>query len=92
MSASPEFIAFVRDLFIPRITSYNVCYTKLLRRPMDSNTIRAHVSLSFKGEAHELDALIDLDLCVTEPGVTPDVHRLLAEQAGIDPYSSYNFV
>ncbi len=54
---------------------------------MDSNTIRVHVSLSFKGEAHELDALIDLDLCVTEPGVTPDVHRLLAEQAGIDPYS-----
>lgn len=45
------------------------------------------MTFSFKGETCELDAAIDLDRCLGEPGATPDVHRLLARAAGIDPDS-----
>jgi hypothetical protein len=45
------------------------------------------VTFSFKGETCELDAAIDLDCCLGEPGATPDVHPLLARAAGIDPDS-----
>jgi len=54
---------------------------------MSTNTVRAHLSLSFKGETYELDSVIDLDGCLGEPGEAPNFHRLLARAAGIDPYS-----
>ncbi len=54
---------------------------------MSHNTLRARVVFSFKGETHELDSVIDLDRCLGEPGEAPDFHRLLAQAAGIDPYS-----
>lgn len=54
---------------------------------MSPNTVRARASFSFKGEVYNLDAVIDLDACLGEPGVAPDFHRLLGKAAGIDPYS-----
>lgn len=54
---------------------------------MSNNTVRAHLSLSFKGETYELDSVIDLDGCLGTAGETPSFHRLLAQAAGIDPYS-----
>lgn len=51
---------------------------------MTSNTIRARVTLSFKGETHNLDAVIDLD---SYPEEAPNFHLLLAQAAGIDTYS-----
>ncbi len=54
---------------------------------MANNTVRARVAFSFKGETYELDSVIDLERCSGEPGVGPDFHRLLAQAAGIDPYS-----
>jgi hypothetical protein len=54
---------------------------------MSNNTVRARLSLSFKGEAYELDSVIDLDGCLGEPGEAPDFHQRLARAAGIDPYS-----
>jgi hypothetical protein len=54
---------------------------------MSNNTVRARLSVSFKGENYELDSVIDLDGCLGEPGEAPDFHRLLARAAGIDPYS-----
>jgi hypothetical protein len=54
---------------------------------MNSNTVRARLTLSFKGETYELDSVIDLDGCLGEPGVAPDFHQRLARVAGIDPYS-----
>jgi len=54
---------------------------------MNTNTIRARAVFSFKGETYELDSVIDLDRCLGERGTTPDFHRLLAQAAGIDPYS-----
>ena len=54
---------------------------------MSNNTIRARLAFSFKGEAYELDSVIDLDGCPGEHGVMPDFHQRLARAAGIDPYS-----
>ena len=54
---------------------------------MSHNTVRARLSLSFKGETYELDSVIDLDGCLDASGEAPDFHRLLARAAGIDPYS-----
>ena len=54
---------------------------------MSNNTVRARVSLSFRGEIHELDSVIDLDGWTGAPGDAPDFHLLLARAAGIDPYS-----
>lgn len=54
---------------------------------MSSNTVRARVAFSFKGETYELDSVIDLDRCLGDPDAVPDFHRLLAKEAGIDPYS-----
>ena len=54
---------------------------------MSNNTVRARLALSFKGEAYDLDSVIDLDRCGGESGEAPDFHRLLAQAAGIDPYS-----
>src|SRR4030065_1181492 len=54
---------------------------------MSNNTVRARLSLSFKGETYELDSIIDLDGCLDASGEAPDFHRLLARAAGIDPYS-----
>lgn len=54
---------------------------------MSNNTVRARLTLSFKGETYALDSVIDLDECLGEPGVAPNFHRLLARTAGIDPYS-----
>lgn len=54
---------------------------------MNTNTIRAHLALSFKAEMHELDATIDLDGLAGDPGEEPNFHLLLARSAGIDPYS-----
>ncbi|MEW6677614.1 MAG: hypothetical protein AB1421_06815 [Pseudomonadota bacterium] len=52
-----------------------------------SNTLRASVSFSFKGETYDLETLLDLDQFQAEPGEQPDFHRPLAQAAGIDPYS-----
>jgi hypothetical protein len=52
---------------------------------MSNNTIRARLAFSFQGETHELDSVIDLDRCLG--GEAPNFHRLLAQAAGIDPYS-----
>lgn len=54
---------------------------------MSTNTVRARLECSFKGEAHDLDTRIDLDNFGAEPGEIPDFHRLLAQAAGIDTYS-----
>ena len=54
---------------------------------MSNNTVRARLSLSFKGETYELDSVIDLDGCLDEPGEASNFHLLLAQAAGIDPYS-----
>jgi len=54
---------------------------------MNKNTVRARLALSFKGETHELDSVIDLDGCLGESGAAPNFHQLLARAAGIDPYS-----
>lgn len=54
---------------------------------MSRNTIRIRASFSFKGEACEPEARIDLDACLGEPGVAPDFYRRLARAAGIDPGS-----
>ncbi len=54
---------------------------------MSNNTIRARLTLSFKGETYELDSVIDLDGCLGEPGEAPHFHQRLARAAGIDPYS-----
>jgi hypothetical protein len=54
---------------------------------MPTNTVRARLAFSFKGEAYDLDAVIDLDRHLGEPGEGPNFHRLLAKAAGIDPYS-----
>ena len=54
---------------------------------MSNNTVRARLSLSFKGETYALDSVIDLDRCLGESGEAPDFHRFLAQAAGIDPYS-----
>jgi hypothetical protein len=54
---------------------------------MSSNTIRARLTLSFKGETYELDSVIDLDRWDGESGEAPDFHQLLAKAAGIDLYS-----
>jgi hypothetical protein len=54
---------------------------------MSNNTVRARLTLSFKGETYALDAVIDLDDCRAEPGEVPDFHQILARAAGIDPYS-----
>lgn len=54
---------------------------------MSKHTIRAHLEVSYKGETHQLDTVIDLDPCLGEPGQAPDFHRLLAKAAGIDTYS-----
>lgn len=61
-----------------------MCYLSI---NMTNNTVRARLTLSFKGETYELDSIIDLDKCLGEPGEAPDFHRLLAQTAGIDPYS-----
>lgn len=54
---------------------------------MSLNTIRAQVSLSFKGETHDLDAVIDLDNYPADPQEPPNFHLLLAKAGGIDTYS-----
>lgn len=54
---------------------------------MNHNTVRARLSVSFKGETYELDSVIDLDRCLGEPDGAPDFHQRLARAAGIDPYS-----
>lgn len=54
---------------------------------MSNNTVRARLSLSFKGETYELDSVFDLDGCLDAAGEAPNFHRLLARAGGIDPYS-----
>ncbi|MBS4097041.1 MAG: hypothetical protein KGZ83_09435 [Sulfuricella sp.] len=54
---------------------------------MSPNTLRAQLSFSFKGETHELDAVVDLDNYPADPEQTPDFHVLLARVGGIDTYS-----
>jgi len=54
---------------------------------MSTNTVRARLAFSFKGETYELDSVIDLDRRGGESGEAPDFHQLLAKAAGIDPYS-----
>lgn len=54
---------------------------------MSTNTVRARLSFSFKGETYDLDAVIDLDRAVGDAEGAPDFHRLLAQAAGIDSYS-----
>lgn len=51
------------------------------------NTIRAQANFSFKGEAYELDTVIDLDCCSGNSDEMPNFHRYLAREANIDTYS-----
>ncbi|MGB9130519.1 MAG: hypothetical protein WCB97_12795 [Thiobacillus sp.] len=53
---------------------------------MSTNTVRARLAFSFKGETYQLDSVIDLDRCGGDDEA-PDFHRLLAKAAGVDPYS-----
>ena len=53
----------------------------------NKNTVRARVSVSFKGETHELDAVLDLDQCFSNQGEAPNFHQYLARASSIDPYS-----
>jgi len=55
--------------------------------PITPNTIRARLFFSFKAEAYQLDAIIDLDRYSGETGESPNFHLLLAKAGGIDPYS-----
>ncbi len=61
--------------------------TQRIRIPMASNTLRARLVFSFKGESLALDTVLDLDQCVEQAGAAPDFHLLLAKAGGIDPYS-----
>jgi hypothetical protein len=54
---------------------------------MNNNTIRARLAFSFKAETYQFDSTIDLDRCLGDAGEEPNFHRLLAREAGIDPYS-----
>lgn len=54
---------------------------------MSPNTLHAQVSLSFKGETHDLDVVIDLDSYPADPHEPPNFHLLLAKAGGIDTYS-----
>lgn len=54
---------------------------------MSSNTIRARVAFSFRGETVDLDAIFDLDRCWAAEGEAPNFHLLLAQASAIDPYS-----
>jgi len=54
---------------------------------MNNNALRVHVEFSFKGETYVLDQVIDLDQILHNADSLPDVHRLLARKAGIDPIS-----
>jgi len=51
------------------------------------NTIRARLFFSFKAEAYQLDATIDLDRYSGQAGEAPNFHLLLAKAGGIDPNS-----
>jgi hypothetical protein len=57
-----------------------------LKQDMSTNTVRARLGFSFKGETYDLDSVIDLDRCGGDDEA-PDFHQLLAKAAGIDPYS-----
>lgn len=52
---------------------------------MATNTIRARLAFSFKGEDIALETIIDLDRCDGED--TPNFHQWLARAGNIDPYS-----
>lgn len=60
---------------------------------MSINTVRAHLTFSFKAETHDLATIIDLDQYIGqedeggEGSHGPDFHLLLAKAHGIDPYS-----
>lgn len=54
---------------------------------MTTNTIRARLTLSFKGETYNLDSVIDLDRHLRSSGEAPNFHLTLAQAARIDPYS-----
>lgn len=54
---------------------------------MSSNTLRARLAFSFKGETREFDSVFDLDALVTEGEEEPNFHHLLAAANGIDSYS-----
>jgi hypothetical protein len=54
---------------------------------MPTNTLRAHVHLSYQGKTQDLTTTIDLDACLDQSEEAPDFHHLLAHSAGIDTYS-----
>lgn len=54
---------------------------------MSHNTLRAQVSLSFKGETYDLNTVVDLDNYPADPHEPPNFHLLLAKAGGIDSYS-----
>lgn len=54
---------------------------------MNSNTLRARLAFSFKGETYALDTRVDLDRFLAGTGEAPNFHHLLATAGGIDPYS-----
>lgn len=54
---------------------------------MSTDTVRASLEFSFKGEDHQLEATLDLGRHVTEAGNAPNFHLLLAKKGGVDPYS-----
>jgi hypothetical protein len=54
---------------------------------MSSNTVRASLEFSFRGEDYQLATTLDLARHVTAAGDAPNFHLLLARESGIDPYS-----
>jgi len=54
---------------------------------MTSNTLRAHLAFSFKGEDYVLEATVDLDHCLAQSSEMPSFHHLLAQAGNIDTYS-----
>ncbi len=54
---------------------------------MTSNTLRAHLDFSFKGEDYQLDTTVDLDHCLTASGEMPNFHHLLARAGNVDTFS-----
>ena len=56
-------------------------------RDIVSNTIRARVEFSYKGETHVPSAIIDLDDLMRKSETGEHLHRALAHLNGIDTYS-----
>lgn len=64
------------------------CFNSTLAKM--KNSVRANLAFSFKGETHSLTSVLDLDQLSQRYQHIPPLHRLLADEHQIDPYS-YQF-